>query len=84
MQQDIYKMMRACVRAEKGDIKHIRQPCQWMPIAAGQRGDSPVQPFTRHALFDLRIIRNILIIIKLNVFIATHPKIEKSDKEYKS
>ena len=72
MQQDIHVVMSGWVQAEKLAVERVGKPGQGMPVRHIVSGESPFHGRPRQARPDVRILRNVLIVVIAEETVVNH------------
>jgi hypothetical protein len=72
---NVGQMMPAWIQAIKLDVSHMRQPGEGMPVAGIDGTESPNNILAGYAPHDVRVFRDIDIIVEPNELMASYRQI---------
>jgi hypothetical protein len=81
MEKQISEMVAARVEAKYLNIKQMRNPGQWMPIARIAARKGPADGLERQAVLNLRILGNVLGVVEIVKFVVSGWPIEQEGDE---
>lgn len=70
MDNDIRKMMAGRIETIKLAVDHVRNPGERMPVAGMDMDEGPADAARRKAATDLRILEDVIAVIKVDEFVA--------------
>ena len=84
MEKETCEMVSCGGAAKKLTIRHVRQPCQGMPVPVSLGRESPLDPFKRPTRQDMLVLGYIVIIVVINKIVINHlTKDDHGDKHKK-
>ena len=78
---NIGKVMSPRLESPQFDIKHVRHPCQWVPITGVRVGECPYHVLPGETAKNMRIVGHVFVIVIVDEIVVPHRRINRQSAE---